>query len=331
MLRYILAILALCLLPLSVANATDCTGGTPAHTCYWILGTGTMDLATDSAHWSLTTGGATCTCEPSSTDAIVFDASSGVAGATFTVTPNATVNVTNFTFGACTGTTTGCIIDFTTHNNNVNIVNAGGTSNFSGTGTGTRNLKMGTGTWTVGSNASASNLSVNFSNTSGLTFSGASAPLVLVGANSGSTNLYFGGKSWGPLTITGTATYPATTFQFENGTPSSDTFASLTINAPAFIVFRFSQTFTFTSGITVNGASWSAPVYLSSDSNNNNQQATLASGAVASFGYAVLHNITGATSTITVNPAVDLGSNGGTLSLTSPGTGGGGGFIIGGG
>lgn len=122
--KYLLAILFL----------TSTTIYADAAARFWIGGTGTWD-ASDTSHWSATTGpGTPGASVPGSGDTVTFDANSGGG----TVTVNTTVNITSLTMGAFTGTLT-----FATNNNNITL------QTFSGTGTGTRTLSMGNGTWTV--------------------------------------------------------------------------------------------------------------------------------------------------------------------------------------
>lgn len=105
---------------------------------FWVGGAGTWD-ASDTTHWSATSGGAGGQTVPGSGDTVTVDASSGAG----TITVNTTVNVTSLTFGAA-----GMTLDFSINNNNVTLVTC------SGTGSGTRTLKMGSGTWTLtGNNA----------------------------------------------------------------------------------------------------------------------------------------------------------------------------------
>lgn len=67
--------------------------GSGGGSCFWIGGTGSFS---QTAHWSASTGGATCSCTPAATDSVTFDASSGAGTAT---QDNAT-----FTSGAVTMT-----------------------------------------------------------------------------------------------------------------------------------------------------------------------------------------------------------------------------------
>lgn len=102
---------------------------------YWVGGTGTWD-ASDTTHWSATSGGASGASVPGSGDTVTFDGSSG--GGTVTVGYDPTV--TSITMGAFTGT-----LDMNTRSPTMQT--------FSNTGTGTRTLIQGSGTWTITGNA----------------------------------------------------------------------------------------------------------------------------------------------------------------------------------
>lgn len=114
-----------------------------------------------TAMWSASSGGATGAGPPTSADQVILDGATCVGGTTCTITVNANITVTALTMGACTASTTGCRLDFSTNNNNINI-----TSQFSCTGSGVRRLDMGNGTWTM---PSSSNLIWDCSNTTNMT------------------------------------------------------------------------------------------------------------------------------------------------------------------
>jgi len=216
-LRYALTALALAFVSLpSAANATTCSGGTPANNCYWIGGTGTWDNSS-TTHWSFTSGGTTCTCLPSATtDKATFDASSGGG----TVTADSTLNNSTFqsiTMGAFTGT-----LDFATSNPNITLTNE-----FSGTGTGTRTLNLGNGTWTL-SGSVATGVNWDFSVVTNLTFNANSSTIVWGGNGVNGSSIWNGGGK----------TYNIVTMNSSTGTPKSfgntgGTIATLNLNGPA--------------------------------------------------------------------------------------------------
>ena len=300
-----------------------------AATCYWVGGAGNFDN-TNTASWASASGGTTGTCAatggiPKNTaDFAIFDGSSGggtvtVCGAASANCPSASgsLNISGITFGAFTGT-----LDFATNNPAVTL-----STTFSGTGTGTRTLSMGNGVWTFGGGASAQ---WNFITTTNLTLNINSSTIVWQPASTGST--FFGGaKTWGALTINANSSNPASLYQIEPSNTANNTFASLTVNAPANISFRAGSTTTFTNGITVSGSSISSMVGFLSDGFSTSG-ATIASGTTSNVAYVVWRGIAGATSTINATNSINLGSPSGglgTLSISTP-SGGGGGRIIGG-
>src|SRR6185312_14968270 len=77
---------------------------------------------TSTAMWSTTSGGATGASAPTASDAVIIDAATCVGGTTCTITTFAgTISVQNITWGACTASTTGCIVKADTNNTNFTI------------------------------------------------------------------------------------------------------------------------------------------------------------------------------------------------------------------
>ena len=101
---------------------------------FWVGGTGTWD-ASDTSHWSASSGGASGASVPTTSDTVTFDGSSG--GGTVTVNGNFTNN--GLAMGAFTGT-----LDFSANNNNMTC-----SGSFNISGSGTRTLNMGSGTFTL--------------------------------------------------------------------------------------------------------------------------------------------------------------------------------------
>lgn len=148
---------------------------------FWVGGTGNWD-ASDTTHWSATTGGAGGDAVPGAADDVTFDASSG--GGVVTIT--ATQSVNSITGGAHTGT-----VDF-----NGQTVTS---KTISWSGTGVRTLTLGAATI----NLTATSVS-NFwdlTTTTNLTFSGASATFV-IGSYAFTRTWIGGGKTYGTLTYT---------------------------------------------------------------------------------------------------------------------------------
>jgi hypothetical protein len=298
------------------AEATCAAAGN----CFWVGGTGTLDLATDSAHWSSTTNGGTCSCEPTSTSVLVFDASSNNSTAA-TVTVNVsggTLTVAGITMGAFTG---GSTLDFAANDNNVAIGNSG----FSNNGSGTRTLNMGDGTWTITCTAQGNPwLQTGATN---LTFNANASTLVFNLTQAGTGTLSFGG--------TGTPAYNIITVNSNSSLGNitvAGTFTVTTMNlvGPNFITFSAGVTYTITTLSLTGGSSLSALLSLASSAGGT--ATTLSIGNAATPAWCVFRDITktGA-GTITATNSIDLGHNTGFVSITPPATGGGsGGGIIGG-
>lgn len=159
---------------------------------FWVGGTGTWD-ASDTTHWSATSGGAGGASVPVDGDTVTFDGSSG--GGTVTLGYNPTV--TSITCGAFTGT-----LDFSTFSPTMDTFNC--------SGTGVRTLTMtNMGTMTLrGNNATI----LNFSTITNLTFN-----------RGGTIDLNYSGS-------TGTRTITPNTLTLPNIKVSagSDTFTSST-------------------------------------------------------------------------------------------------------
>lgn len=97
-----------------------------------------------TAMWSASSGGATGASFPIAGDNTIFDGATCVGGTTCTITVSANLHVASINMGACTASTTGCILDFSANNNNITF-----DSDFTNSGTGLRRLNMGNGIWTM--------------------------------------------------------------------------------------------------------------------------------------------------------------------------------------
>lgn len=257
---------------------------------FWVGGTGSWD-ASDTTHWSGTSGGGGGSSVPGASDTVTFDAASG--GGTVTVT--ATQSVTSITGGAFTGTL----------NTNGQSVTTSGAFNFSGAGT--RTLTLGASTitcqsWTV-------------FNTSGLTFNANTSTLTLSGSASGGA-FQGGGRTYNIVTCT--STVDATI-----GLLGTNTFATLTLTgngskASGFF-FTGGVTTTVTGTLTLAGISTINRILVSSDVVG--AVATL-SAATVTTSYSDFQDITAAgaaswnLSAITGNSG-DTGGNTG-ITFTSP-------------
>ncbi|HEY9379403.1 MAG TPA: hypothetical protein VIQ02_20175, partial [Jiangellaceae bacterium] len=210
---------------------------------YWVGGTGTWN-ASDTTHWAASSNGAGGQPVPTSADTVTFDANSG--GGVVTVDhPSLVVQI--YTFGAFTGT-----IDHSVNNQNVEIT-GNASSNLSGTGTGVRTFRMGSGTWTIRSTALATVF--NFTTVTNMTFSGASANIIITGTNPGRRTIATGGLTFGSLTFDAN---PG-----RGSTPISGAFTvgTLNIGAPNHIMFNNSTIYTVTNAFNWAGSA-AAPIGL---------------------------------------------------------------------
>lgn len=147
-------------------------------TLFWVGGTGNWP---NSAHWSLSSGGAGGAPAPVSVDTVTLDGSSGGG----TVTMTGTVTVASITKGAFTGTL----------NTNAQTLNVGTVSD---TGTATRGLNITNSTLNITGIGSCWNFSV----VTGLTFTGTGSIINISG--NGARTLNFGAIStYGTVNVTG--------------------------------------------------------------------------------------------------------------------------------
>ena len=270
---------------------------------YWVGGTGTWN-ASDTTHWATASNGAGGASVPGSADAVIFDASSG--GGVVTV-DHPTLTIQSYTFGAFTGT-----IDHSVNNQNVDITGLS-TAALSGTGTGVRTFRMGSGTWTIRSTALSTVF--NFGTVTNLTFSGASANIVITGTNPGRRTLAPGGLTFGSLTIDANPGRGSTTVS------SAFTVANLNIGAPNHVMFNNSTTYTVTNAFTWTGTA-AAPIGLVANADTG--VATIAAAGGGTIDYAAIRQLTftGAGAKV-ANNSYDLGINVG-ITITPPEAGGGG-------
>ena len=204
--------------------------------------------------------------------------------------------------GAFTG-----VLDFATNDNNVTL-----TTGFSGTGTGTRTINLGDGIWTISGTGGGA---WTMATTTNLTFNANGSTITMTGA--GAT---FAG---GGLTYN--------TVNFNNGrtgvfTSGANTFATLGISAPAFVIFQNGVTNTITNAFTFTGTG-ANPIHLTSASNFAVATISVASG-VCSGVFCSFREITftGGASFSATN-SFDLGGNTG-MTITGPSASSGGGARI---
>lgn len=280
---------------------------------------------TSTAMWSTTSGGATGASAPTSADTVTLDANTCVGGTTCTITTfSGTISVQTITWGACTASTTGCIIDASVNNTNFTLsTSAGVTGVFNGSGTGTRQWKAGTGTYNI--SVTSTSLLIEMSTVTNDTsvFSGATWNLTATASAAG-TDVAGGGKSYGPFTINANTLGGQTQFSGAN------TFASFTAVGPVNLIFNNSITQTVTGAVTFTGSSSTAAVDVRS---NSATPFTMSIGSASTGTWVALRSITtSGAAALSATNCYNLGrvtlANSGTC--TGPSVGGGGGRIIGG-
>jgi hypothetical protein len=218
--------------------------------------------------------------------------------------------------GACTASTTGCVLDFSANNNNIQL------QQFNCTGTGARRLNMGNGTWTLSGGGlatvwdCATTTSLNFNaNGSTLVFSATGA--------SGARTWNTGGLTYNTVTVAeGTPSRQFTVFG--NGT----TVATLAVTGPITFNINGGHTLNVTNAFSLAGTPGTGGFLLKSNSTTAGT-ISVPSGSV-NFSWLAINAMTftgGATFTAT--NSFDLNGNTG-ITITGAPTSAGGGKIIGG-
>jgi hypothetical protein len=305
-----LALLALAFLAPDLAQAAS-RFAICSTTCTWDN--------TSTAMWSATSGGATGASAPVVGDTVTLDANTCVGGTTCTITTFAgTVSATTITWGACTASTTGCIIDASVNNTNFTLNSSGGTSGlFNGSGTGTRKWLAGTGTYSFTDTSASAQVNMSTTtNDQGSVFSGAT--WTFSGTSTNTRNFNGGGFSYGPTT------FNANTSRGGLLVTGNNTFASMTVGAPSYIQFGNGNTQTITGALSITGGSSTAITTIAS--NSADSTATISLGSASTGSWAALRAIvTSGASNLTISNCFDLGrntlANGGTC--TAPVVGGG--------
>lgn len=300
-----LFLLALAFLAPVPADAA-CSGGA----CFWIGGTGTVDGTSDNGEWATTSGGASCSCVPATTDTVTFDANSG--GGTVTVNMGGALwTVSSFTMTNFTGT-----IDFATNSNSLTITGSGG---MGAGGAATKTLNLGSGTFTV------SHASANWDTSgAGLTLSAGTSIIALTATTGTSSQRFFGGnKTYATVTVAGNAD---NALFFSGG---GSTIATLTIAPPRTVTFSGGGTYTVTTLTAISGTSSALVALMSEGVLSGNATISLTNNTTCSWCTFSRMTVSGS-GTITATNSSDLANNTGNLSITPPSPGGGGGRIIGG-
>jgi hypothetical protein len=273
---------------------------------FWVGGSGTWD-ASDTTHWSATSGGAGGQSVPGSADTVTIDGhASGLNGGIITV--SAPINVTSITAGAANGTINFGANDVTA----VTVVFAG---------TGTRNINMGSGTWTITATA-ASPICFDVLTITNLTLTSSSANIVL-SANSAARATNFGTSfSYASLTVAANSTKGYTVINYATGV----TFGSVTVASGNTLGFAQGTPATITGALTMTGTS-SAPVGLMSTVPNQNVT-TLNVGSTSTIDWGSVLRVTkGGAGSLTATNSLDLGGNT-SITITAPSGGGGGQRVI---
>lgn len=264
--------------------------------------------ASSTLMWSTSSGGATGASVPGAADTVTLNAATCVGGVTCTITVNTTVNVISITMGACTASTTGCILDFSVNNNNVTL------DNFDGSGGGTRALKMGNGTWTMTGTGTPWFMSTSV----GMTLTPGSSVLSFTNTTYGTRQLFMGGSlTYGAVSIAANSSGGAV--QFEMLTPT--TLGSLSIVGPNNVTFKTSNTLTITNAFNFAGTP-TAPIFLGVTTINAVSTISVATGT-PTMSWASVRGLTfSGGATFTASNSLNLGGNTG-ISITAPSAGGG--------
>lgn len=305
--------LILCLLLFSTAAEAANRFAVCTVTCTWD--------ASSTAMWSASTGGGTGASVPTTTDAVIFDGATCVGGVTCTTTINTTVTVQSITAGACTASTTGCILDFSVNNNNVTVTAAAGI-NFSGTGT--RDIRLGNGTWTL--TGVSPGTQWDMGTVTNLTFSANSSSIIFSPSGVGNQIFSFGTKTTNIVTLG--ARSGASHITINSGT---STIGTLNISAPNTVQLDQNTTITVTNAMNFVGTN-TQPIFLTQNTfNSASVQSTISSGATSTCTWCVIQGMvfTGA-GTFTANNSFN-GLNNSGITFNGPAAfGAGGGCILGG-
>ncbi len=295
-----LARFALALCALLWATAVE------AATCNWTGGAGNWNNS-NTASWS-------CGHVPTSSDAVVFDGSSG-GGTVVVDSPNAagSVTVQSITMTAFTGT-----LDFATNDNNVAL-----SVSFTSNGSTARTLSMGDGTWTItSSNANPWNVGGTW------TLNCNSSTLVITDTNPQVIAATMGAFTYNIITLTTVPSAIAMGFSGSAGI----TIGTLNLGS-GLTSFANGVTYTITTLNFTNGSSLSALSQVTGNGYGSASGATLSFGNATTPTWMAFRDITRAgAGSIAATSSIDLGHNntGASFTITTPAAGTGGGGIIGG-
>lgn len=298
--RFILALFALAFLTVSAEAANR----------FLTCNTTCTITAADTSIWGTTSGG-TGASVPGSSDAVILDAATCVGGTTCTATMGSGYNPSwqTLTMGACTASTSGCILDFSANNNNITL------QVFSGTGTGVRTLNMGNGTWTIAGGTAANVW--DLTTVTNLTFAANSSTITYGTSSNQNRNFIGGGKTYNNVNFSETIAARGT---IVSGNP---TITTMTITAPMNLSIANASTLTVTNAPTFTGTA-ANPILFGSTSGTSTF--SVASGSVTCT-WCVIQNVTfSGGATFTASNSLSMGGNSG-ITVSTPSSGGG---IIGG-
>ena len=273
---------------------------------------------TSTAMWSTTSGGATGASAPTSADSVTLDANTCVGGTTCTITTfSGTISVIGISMGACTASTSGCILDASVNNTNFTISGAGSAA-LNNNGAGTRTLNMGSGTWTLSSSGATWNVN------SSATLNAGTSTIAFTGSGGAGTNRTFtgGGKTYSTVTV---ASATGGVFSVGDG---SNTIGTLTISAPNKVIFPQGLTNTITTFTNVTGTSSQQVAFTSGNQPFGTTTISSANNWTCTWCVINLFAFTGG-GTFTATNSFDAGGGNTGITITPPSAGGGG-RIIGG-
>ena len=274
---------------------------------------------TPNIWFTATGGGGSPTTIPGSGDFAIFDGATCAGGLTCTITAGTDISGTTllgFTAGACTASTTGCILDFSVNNPSFTLTNV---SSFSGTGT--RKFLFGTGTWTFTSTSQGT--LYDLTTTTNLDATSVLTNTIIYSGNSTVLRTFAGGgRTYGTFSIL------ANTARHGIVISGANTFGTLSIANGTWVQIPAGATTTISNAPTITGTSALPVSFQSSNINVGVATISVSSGTVA-FDYTAFFGITGTGgATFTATNSYDLGRN---TNIGFPAwSAGGGGRIIGG-
>lgn len=263
--------------------------------------------ASNTGIWSATSGGATGASVPGSADTVTLDAATCVGGTTCTITVATDITIQSLTGGACTASTSGCVLDFSVNNNNLTVTAAAG---FNYSGTGTRTLKCGLGTFSLNYLAGPSTI-WNITTATNLTLQCDSTIFSIPGPTSSTRTFQGGAGTYGTINLAANSGGGLFTIVGAN------TFVNFNASAPNYVSLPSAATTSITNGLSWTGSS-SSLFYLV----GNGSTLFVPSGTV-SLSWAGIRGVAASGgATFAATNSFDLGANSG-ITITPP-TGGGG-------